>query len=454
MKYYTTLLVVLQMFSLEFGHAQSNNFTADQIREDLIFLKEHLLEKHPNIILNNTPAEVQDFFDRIEVPKTATPNEAYACIASVSSLVKDGHTYFYPDSEWMASPAGQSHCFPVSVFWDGADLYAVKDYSSNEQKEKEKVDIAGMKIIAINGVKSNVLISTMLQKMMRDGDNFAYPIWVINTYFFEYYNFLYGGSTEFRLTVEEKDGNSEEVIVAGVNRTPLMANIRRDKVNLNNLLQADFDEVTSTTTLTIRDWHNNILRKNKAPKFKKWLTQQFKEIEVQDPDHLIIDLRDNQGGNISNSKLLLSYLLESPFEMIKAFKKVKNRTLVPAKGPSTGLHPPKNYVYKGELFIIINGGSFSNTGIFSSALKKYNRGTFIGEETGGSEYLLCAQSKKITLPNTKVLVEIPRILFLLKDYETAQLSGVQPDHEVKPTIKSLLEGVDVQKNFVLELIRK
>ncbi|MEN0050815.1 MAG: S41 family peptidase, partial [Bacteroidota bacterium] len=215
-----------------------------------------------------------------------------------------------------------------------------------------------------------------------------------------------------------------------------------------------FNNPNSTAVLTIKDWHNHIVRKYYKQHFKKEITEIFRQIQERNIKNLIIDVRDNQGGDTKNSKLLLSYLLDQPFELVEDYKVAKNGKVVDAKGPQMGWHKVRKERFKGRLFVLINGGSFSNTGIFCSVLKKYNRAIFIGEETGGSEFVICGSPKTVVLPNTKVQVDIPRLQFLIKAYKLNELSGVKPNHEIKPTIQDLINEKDVVKEFAIQLIEE
>lgn len=92
--------------------------------------------------------------------------------------------------------------------------------------------------------------------------------------------------------------------------------------------------------------------------------------------------------------------------------------------------------------------------IFCSSLRKYNRASFVGEETGGSEFIIAGHTKSIELPNTKIQVEISTLQYLIKDYSNSELAGIKPDYEIKPTVNSLIQGKDLEKEFSINLIGK
>jgi len=447
MNFIHSILIVFFLLFVKTNIGQSQDFTKQQIQEDLTYLKEQLLEKHPNLRVYSSNIAFQNFFKNIEISKQVTATEVYSLIASASTVIKDGHTLFYPDFQLINENNETGYFIPLSIFWNGKELFIRENYSGNKEVRK------GTKIISINGIASEKMIDFMLQRMMRDGNNFNYPIWVLNQYFFEYYSYFYGCPKEFHLVLETDNKKQEKLIVKGLLKAELLDKIKSKKTN-QKAISIGFDESESIAVLRVEDWHNNVLRKYYRQNFKKEIIRIFEQIKARKVENLIIDVRDNQGGDTQNSKLLLSYLLDQSFELVKEYKVIKNGELVKAKGPQMGWHQPKKENFNGNLVVLINGGSFSNTGIFCSVLRKHNRAIFIGAETGGSEFVICSSPKTLTLPNTKIQAVIPRLQFLIKGHNKSELSGIKPDHIIKPTIESLTKGKDIEKEFAIQLIKQ
>ncbi|MEL6942537.1 MAG: S41 family peptidase, partial [Bacteroidota bacterium] len=323
------LFVLFFLFLFQFSSSQKQHFTKAQIQEDLGILKEQLLELHPNLMVYHSKAAFNIFFDHLDLPEHTSVEEAYGIIASTSAIIQDGHTLFYPDIQLIKERNGNGHFIPLKIFWDGSSLFIDENYSSNKNINP------GTRIIAINGIYSEELIDFMLQRMMRDGNNLNYPIWVLNQYFFEYYSYFYGCPKTFRLMIEDNNGTQKEVALEGLLKADLF-----EERNANDKERKGIDIVlnqpNSTAILTIKDWHNSILKKYYQQNFKKEITQIFEYIKEKKIKNLVIDVRDNQGGDTQNSKLVLSYLLEQPFQLVEEYKVVKKGELVDAKGPQMG----------------------------------------------------------------------------------------------------------------------
>ena len=273
-------------------------------------------------------------------------------------------------------------------------------------------------------------------------------------FFYEYYSYFYGSIEKIQLLIEDTGGKKSTLNLNGVCKASLFNAIDANASSEKRAIYFQTGPKENIGILTIKDWHNDVLRKRFKQHFKRSIKPIFERIEKSNIEYLIIDLRDNQGGNLSNSKLVLSHLLNHPFEMIEKYHKIKQGKLVAASGPKMGIHKPNKYVFKGEVIVLINGGSFSNSGIFSSILKKYKRATFVGEETGGSAYLLSANSKKIKLPNTKIRYEVPTLQFVIKDKKQHYYSGVIPDYLIAPSIQNLINKKDTQMEYAIKLALK
>lgn len=446
-----TLLFTVFIFATQSLASQDTRFTKNQILEDLQFLKEEMIKHHPNAFLYSNKNAFETAFKNIEVPPNVSEEEAYGIIASTASIVKDGHSYIFLSKDKFNYVNENSLFMPFKIFWNGSELFISENYTNNKAIDK------GIKIISINGTPSKILISFMLERIMRDGNNFQYPLWILNSFFYEYYNYFFGSAEEIKLQLEKPNGKLHTISINGIKKSVLFNQINEQASAEKRAIYFELKNEEKIGILTIKDWHNDVLRKYYKQHFKKAIKPIFNEIEKSQIEYLIIDLRDNQGGNLSNSTLILSHLLHHPFELIQGYNKLKKGKLDSCGGPQFGTHKPNKYIFEGELIVLINGGSFSNSGIFSSVLKKYDRATFVGEETGGSAYILSAESKKIQLPNTRIKYEIPRLQFVIKKYqggEEEKLRGVKPDYLIPVTIQSIIEGKDVQKEFALSLCKK
>ena len=440
------LLLTLFLFS-NLGFGQSRIFSKQEIIEDLAFLKSQLEEKYPNTGIYNTTEEFNDFFKNISVGDDLSEIEAYSLIASSNEVILDGHTLFYPNQDFINRNNASGFFLPIRTYWDGERLYILEKYSQSKEL------IPGSEILSINGMKSKDLIQGILSKMMSDGRSLKYPIWVLNTYFFEYYSYFYGCGKEYELGLKQ---NEKDLLIKieGVPKTQLLQKIRETRKENGKGISVDIDRAKSTAILTIKDWHKSVLKKQYNQKFIPEIKSIIKQLEKNNIEDLVIDVRNNQGGDTKYSKYLLSHLLKDPFVLVEGYKKKRKGKVVKSRGPQMGVHKPMSTTFQGSVYVLTNGGSFSNTGIFCSVLRKHKRAVFIGEETGGSEFVLCGIPKNVKLPNTGITIELPRLQFLIKSYDKEKLHGVIPDFKVKPSIENLVKGEDPVIDYTFKLIKE
>ena len=304
-------------------------------------------------------------------------------------------------------------------------------------------------------------------------DNTVYTVAgsTLNNYFAEYFSYFYGHPDEFLIEVKVSDGSKQAIKVEGLPKSDIRA-IRSKKypnrVTVRGINQKEgdgiilnMDTLKNTAILTIRDFDSNILQEVHKQDFKKTLMVMFYQIRQSQAKNLIIDLRGNQGGNLENGIFLLSNILNQNFSVVDQFYVVKKpeakteterNRIKRSKG--TGSYSPTSQPFKGDTYLLVNGGSFSNSGIVSSAFRNYKRGKIIGEETGGNKNVICGWGEIITLPNTRISVHIPTKQFVISGKDKNDGHGVIPDFIVRPTISELIKGRDEVMDFTLNLIQK
>jgi C-terminal processing protease CtpA/Prc len=111
---------------------------------------------------------------------------------------------------------------------------------------------------------------------------------------------------------------------------------------------------------------------------------------------------------------------------------------------------PEADAFRGNLYVLTNGASFSSTGHLCSLLRFHGLATFIGEETGGT-FTCTDGSTDILLPETHLVLRSST-----KEFRTAVTGltagkGIVPDYEIVPTIQDVIEGRDAQMELAIRL---
>jgi C-terminal processing protease CtpA/Prc len=199
----------------------------------------------------------------------------------------------------------------------------------------------------------------------------------------------------------------------------------------------------------------------------------FQTIDEHRIAHLVIDLRQNGGGDEALGQRLIAHLVDQPVRLYgrgvvnaRRFdwsvytddpsfalgaadaEPAPDGTLQLTAAYYTSLtpQPPLAPRFGGDVTALIDGGSFSTTSDTAAALRELGRAVFIGEETGGGySGNTSGITPILTLPHTKVRVRVPLVRF----YNVTR--GEQPlDHGVLPDERVLPDPQHPERDPVLE----
>jgi hypothetical protein len=380
--------------------------------------------------------------------------DVYKHITTISAVIKDGHTIILPGHAITSYHDANSRFLPLKLKIIKGAFFVEMVLSSNLLLSE------GTEITSINGVAVKTIFDQLMERQVRDGNNETYPGWILDHYFREYYSYVFGHPAQF--VIEYKSG--------GQFKKATMSALPKDSINYYRQLRYPHkmqvkkakEGIVYTEApgheyalLAIRDFHKRALKKEYRQHFKTEIKRAFKQLRESQISNLILDLRNNQGGDIEYAVCLLSFLLQENFRVVEQYYKVGGgaaHQLVKTKGQEAGVHKSRSNSFKGKLYVLINGGSFSNSGIVASVLKQHKRAQFAGIETGGNNKVLAGYIKSISLPNTGIHVEIPSKQFMLSASMPLTAHGTIPDIEISENINDVLANKDTQLEAVIQLI--
>ena len=122
-----------------------------------------------------------------------------------------------------------------------------------------------------------------------------------------------------------------------------------------------------------------------------------------------------------------------------------------ASFPESDSARPKKKRFRGDLYVVINGGTISAAATLASNLKGINRGTFVGEETGGSANgTVAGKMALIKLPESNLWFTFGLAHIQAHYHSGLPGRGVMPDVEIKPTLQDRINGVDPEIRWVVD----
>lgn len=153
----------------------------------------------------------------------------------------------------------------------------------------------------------------------------------------------------------------------------------------------------------------------------------IKELNKQSIDGLVIDLRNNGGGSLTEVVNLVGLFIDKGPVVQGRDSRGRLRIL---KDTNSGV------VYHGPLAVLVNGGSASASEIFAGAIQDYGRGIVLGENTFGKGTVqsVADLNQYIRNPETQVgALKLTVEKYYRITGESTQNKGVKPDIEF-PTI--------------------
>ncbi|CCH56496.1 peptidase S41 [Fibrisoma limi BUZ 3] len=476
-------LVFLAGLWIGLVHASTaQTITPKEAREDFNFLKRKLDLLHPGIGYYTPKPRMEQLYDSLYNSLTA-PMDYLTFFHHVSPLVaaiKDGHTNLNHRKNYI----GRSTRFiPFYIRQVGtSDNYFITHNVSSDTSL-----IRGTELLTINGRTVASLHHELMEhdRSGSDGDNLTGRRQWSLVQFADYYAAWFGSADSVSISYRQpNDTTTRYTRVRCPTLDGFRARFRRrysHEIDTRpNLSIRIVDTLTHTAVLRISSFMG--LKKTDPFQwsFNRRLKQAFEQIRDQNVQNLIVDMQGNGGGLVLNSAQLLRYWMPNSFTIMQReqMKKAARAELVTRWNPFSALnfslrykpdgaggfasrssrhrYKPHKQQFKGNLYFLVNGASFSATTSVLAKTLDANMGTYIGEASGSAYWGdFAGHFKMVTLPNSRIQVRIP-LKKLVHDVDADRANGftVEPDFMVKRTYDDLMLNRDYILDYTLRLIRQ
>jgi hypothetical protein len=485
------------------------------LRSDVDFVHHKLEKLHPSLYRYISKQELDRKFDSLKTAITSpmTSNEFFFRISPVVASVRQGHARVFPLTRRLTSQEmikarknGASPVMKLHLGWVDRRLYLLKTTASDSTLKP------GSEILSLDSITPQQLFAKYVPTFASDGFNTTFHDRLFNKKFASY--FYYEKGVRDSVLCKVSDGGVVRSVwlkFPGVQKKkqgPISSPLsdeekvrkrmfdRRKKVQGYDVLTGQFSKNlsfsgadSSIAVLAIKDFVKG--------KYKRFYADSFRKIDSIQPRVLVLDIRDNTGGNLSDIQCLYSYLAEKDFRFVKPAAVASKTSLwhddyfnasspfqfalrilgtpgwlfyntfttlithKQADGRYYFYYPPiwqkhpKSNRFKGKVYVLINGCSFSASSIISANLKGSGRAMFVGEETGGAyNGCVAGEMPSFTLPGSKLKMSFG-LLEVATPYTVAPDGrGVMPDVEIVPTLNDRLQGVDPELQWVIDNVDK
>ncbi len=349
--------------------------------------------------------------------------EFYNIVMPIVAAIRCGHTFLAMSSD----SSGVYKVIPLETRFVNNKAYIIVDYSGSGIK-------AGTELVSINGKSIDDIAARMLQRITADGDNQSTKLYKLNNWFGTLYTYL----------IEEADAYAVEVTPEGTDEVvryalaPTTISVAADPA----LPSGDFKANYATLIVSSFNFYDAVGQ----TAFKERVDAFFGSLSENKTDNLILDLRNNWGGDPTIAAYLLSHLISEP---IVYFSNDYGGALF-YDALTKPLEVADN-AFHGNLYVLVNGASFSSTGHVASLLAYHHIGTFVGQETGGG-YVCTDNTKSLVLDHTGLVLGSSRTIFKTAVEGMVLGRGIIPDYETTPTVADYVNGVDLEMAKAIELI--
>lgn len=447
-----------------------------------------LTDLHPSLYAYTSKRDLETLFDRCLASlddSMTEPQFAHRVVARAVSAIRCGHTSVSLSKGYTKAMRGvRLPSFPLYVKAWGDTMVVTRNLNQGDSSIRR-----GDLLTSVDGRGPAEIRERVSMHLSADGFNETLNEIRLSTSLPYYHRNIFGLSKEYRVGFVDSSGRSGMVRIpchypeqdtllrkdsskdssSAIKRGPVAKGTKRG-------YGIRFEEDGRYAVMEIRGFQHSLAMKG-------FYRRAFRDIRERNIGHLVIDIRNNGGGNVDNQARLARYLKSEPFRvadtaaavsrslgkwrrylshpvfngfLLRFFTGRKEDGLYHLRYWERHVnHSKKRDFFKGDVYLMVGGPTFSAASLFAGALKGQSNVTIVGEETGGGAYsnngLLIPT---LTLPNTGIRVRLP--LFRLVPDKDAPMDGrgVIPDVWVGPTLESVRKGVDSKMEAVRSLIRE
>lgn len=428
----------------------------NQMAEDIRFWQKVMEESHVNLYHAISKESLEHMASGLlaKTKDSITQQQAVLLIGKLAAALNEGHIGL-PSSSITDSLYINSIRFPFLLQKVLTDEWIVERDLSAEQKLA-----INARILSVNNISVTELNKQFMEYY---GGLETWRRQQINVYVRKLL-YLSGMQSPYHIKAFTEDGRVIEFTANGYTK--------QQADSINKVLTATAKPKDPYTFEFLPDNiayinYRNMTDQSSNP-FASFLKTSFTKIKDANATALIIDLRENGGGNSVWGEQLVSYFTKKPFrfasgmkwkisEHYKAYldggqkifnasesdwyKGMKNGELYTSV--STARTPSKKEpFFEGKVCVLIGPNTFSSANMMSDGIKSYQLATLFGEPTGesGNDF---GEMFNFMLPNSHIIARASTKMFTRADGDEKNFDPVIPNVTITPTAADIKNKKDV-----------
>jgi hypothetical protein len=457
-------------------------YAAAQVKEDALVLKKVLEANHPSLYWYTPKEQLDSAFEQLCNRFTDSLNEIEYRnkIAQWVALIKCGHTTTLYSKQFIKQlPQFRYPRFPLQIkFWEDSAVVLSNGYF------KDSIIQRGTIVNSINNKPISFYRDSLFKQIATDGYAYNHQYQTLSSSFPDGFKQVFGVDSSYLIGYQNQVGKEDTISLGNFVPAPRDTSINRPRptqrppslskrqLRLLAIRSLSIDTITHSAYIRLTSFSKGNL--------KTFFRRSFKKLKKENIEHLILDLRENGGGRITNSIALTKYLKQTPFKIADSVAAISRKfkygkyiqsswlywlamNLGASKAADGSIHykrfeqhyyQPKNRLaFKGNTYLVQGGYTFSAATMVIGALKGQENILVVGEESGGGQYGNSAMHiPHITLPNTKLRVRLPLYRMVINQ-NLQKGRGIEPDIKIPPSSYSIRMGFDPKMAAIQALIK-
>ena len=447
------LSIILLLFVVNL-YGQKLEFSKEEVLSDLETLRNTLQTAHYDVYAYTSEKDFKKTYERL---KASVHRDSLSLLETVNlyqrltSIVKNGHTEInFPAQSYIAYAQNGGTLFPLEIAFENGKALVRKNWSDNKEIE------VGTEILSINDLSISEIMERIYPQVSAERTYFKNA--KIELYSFpRYYWQVFGQQDTFEVKLFS-DGTAQTHTLNAIGVIEDYESKRTEIIAPE--LKLDF--IGPVAYLNPGGFGGD------EEKYRQFIDSAFTVINENKSKNLIIDLRNNPGGNDSFSDYMVSYIADKEFKwnsnftlktsnILKEHARKNNDTTsaywqsVLSRGDGEiyeyDFEPYQPQAvekrFKGDVYVLINRQSHSQAAVTAAQIQDYDFGTIVGEET--AEYpSLYASIFQFKLPETGIPVNISKG-FITRVNGSVREEGVIPDIFIKDHLldenDEILDGI-------------
>ncbi|SEL48946.1 C-terminal processing protease CtpA/Prc, contains a PDZ domain [Aquimarina amphilecti] len=447
-------LIFILLYGTINAQQATTNFQKGQILSDLDYLYHSLENTHFNLYAYTSK---DDFERNYQIVRSEIKKDSFNLLETTSLLQKvisaanNAHTRIvFPGSIYMEYVQSGGTIFPLEIAFEDGKALVRKNWSKNDIK-------IGAELKSINGRSIDEVLQKIYPQISAER-SYLKNAQIESLTLSRFYWQVFGEQKVFNVELFI-EGKRKEIRVDAIKALEDFEMRRDDIINHKRV----FAFKSKAAYLNPGSFAGN------EDDYRTFIDSAFIEIKKSQTKNLIIDLRNNPGGNDSFSDYMVSYIAGKPFKWFSKFQ-LKTSQLLKEHVRQTkdtteafwksvlghkngeiydydfGFYVPKPELkrFKGKVYVLVNRQSYSQSTVTAAQIQDYNLGVIVGEET--AEYSnLYASIFSFKLPETGIIVDVPKGLI-------ERINSKKQDLGVIPEIKIIDHLLDDDDEILKELL--